>query len=416
MRCRGSHRTETTAALGGHRNGARAGRPATGLWRALHVEAVGRPYRFGTRRAVRPAQTLRRIRPLLAPVGITRLADVTGLDWVGLPVYQAIRPTSRNLSVSQGKGLTRDQAKVSALMESLELYHAEEIRQPAVRATMGAMRRELAYDPCALALARPSYLRDETVLDWVEATDLATGAPTWVPLALCRLRALEKDRLHIPLFRATSNGLASGNTVGEALIHGLCEVIERDAIWRHHELQFDPERTIDPASITRRLARRLLDGLAGLGFRTHIADVGGPTGLPSFVVWLNHPDAPVLHGGAGCHPSRLTALLRALTEAVQSRLTMIAGSRDDLSRGSYRRTAAPGSRRVPFPSEAHRDFRRCPSLALASWGEQADELVRRIRRVTGMAPLAVDLTRPELGLPVVFVVAPGLGAEELALR
>ncbi len=392
------------------RFGPLAGRPTTELWRGLRADMAERLYRFGTRRAVRPVETLRRIRPLLAPAGITRLADVTGLDWVGVPVYQAIRPNSRNLSVSQGKGLTRDQAKVSALMEGLELFHAEEVRQPTVRAAVGAMRRELAYDPYQLQLSRPSYLRDETVLDWVAATDLATGAPTWVPRRLCDLDFRVPERRYAPLFRAGSNGLASGNTVGEALIHGLCEVIERDATADGLRIQFDPERTIGHGSITPSLARRLLDRLARAGFETHIADVGGPTGLPSFAVWLNHPDVPVLHGGSGCHPSRLTALLRALTEAVQSRLTGIAGSRDDIRRDRYRRPLLPpgGQRRPPFPAEARRDFRRCPSLPTVGWGAQVDEIVRRVRRVTGMAPLAVDLTRPEFGIPVVFVVAPGL--------
>ncbi|MCI0584144.1 MAG: hypothetical protein L0227_14890, partial [Chloroflexi bacterium] len=72
------------------RFGPLAGRPTTELWRGLRADMAERLYRFGTRRAVRPAETLRRIRPLLAPAGITRLADVTGLDWVGVPVYQAV--------------------------------------------------------------------------------------------------------------------------------------------------------------------------------------------------------------------------------------------------------------------------------------------------------------------------------------
>ena len=77
---------------------------------------------------------------------------MTGLDWVGIPVYQAARPNSRSLSVSQGKGLTPTQAKVSALMEALEGFHAEEIRLPAVTETVGAMRGSLGYDPRALPL------------------------------------------------------------------------------------------------------------------------------------------------------------------------------------------------------------------------------------------------------------------------
>src|SRR5215472_9591286 len=103
---------------------------STPLWERIVSDTARPRYHFGTQRAAAPDETLRRIKPLLPRAGITRLADVTGLDWIGLPVYQAIRPNSRNISVSQGKGLTRAQAKVSALMESLESFHAECIQQP----------------------------------------------------------------------------------------------------------------------------------------------------------------------------------------------------------------------------------------------------------------------------------------------
>lgn len=85
----------------------------------------------GTHRARLPEDTLRGLEPILDQVGITRIADVTWLDEIGIPVYQAIRPDSWSLCVSQGKGLTGDLAKVSAVMESIELWHAE--RMPAAR-------------------------------------------------------------------------------------------------------------------------------------------------------------------------------------------------------------------------------------------------------------------------------------------
>jgi len=187
-------------------------------------------YRFGTRRVVTPAETLRRIQPLLKPAGITRVADITGLDWLGIPVYQAIRPNSRTLSVSQGKGLTRAQAKVSALMESLEFFHSEELDRPTIRATVGDLRSELAYDPYSLGLRDDHILTDRTTLTWVDATDLETGAQTWVPRDLVALDFRVAERRDVPLFHQSSNGLASGNVQAEALLHGLCEVIERDSI------------------------------------------------------------------------------------------------------------------------------------------------------------------------------------------
>lgn len=382
-------------------------------------------YHLGTHRACPPDRTLRRIEPFLAPAGITRLADVTGLDWVGMPVYQAIRPNSRNISVSQGKGLTRTQAKVSALMEALESFHAEDPPGAAVHAPIadldlgydpyelaiamapspGTVCRDPSYDPFGPPIGRPTLLTDDTPLDWLAAVNLLTGAGARVPRPLCHLDFCTEERPRLPLFRATSNGLASGNTDAEAVVHGLCEVVERDSVWRAQGGRFDPDRCLAPATVTSRRAAALLDRFGSRGLRTRMVDVTGPVGLPCFEVFLAHPDLPFSYHGAGCHLDRDTALLRALTEAAQSRLGHIAGSRDDLFRQTY---TTPADVMAPFALEARRDYSSVPSLSMDSWTGAIAEIAGRIAAVTGAAPLAVDLTRQDFGLPVVFVVAPGL--------
>jgi len=382
----------------------------TGLWRRIAADAAVPGYRFGTHRTIQPAETLRRIWPLLRPAGITRLADVTGLDWVGLPVYQAIRPNSRALSASQGKGLTRAQAKVSALMEALEAFHAEDIHQPRVRETVGGMRRRLGYDLRTLALNHPALVTDSLVLDWLGATDLSTGAPTWIPRQVCELDLRVRPRVHVPVFRSSSNGLCTGNAIAEALLHGLCEVIERDSCHRQDRAWLEPARRVIPETVTERLPQRLLERFFHAGMEVQIVDMSGPTGLPCFETWLDHPDGPALTRGSGCHPSRAVALIRSLTEAAQSRLTYIAGTRDDISRAVYRAAAAPVRGRLPAASSigAERHFGSIPTPSGSGFGPQLRDAVRRVRTLTGMSPMAVDLTRADIGLPVMFVVAPGL--------
>jgi ribosomal protein S12 methylthiotransferase accessory factor len=90
------------------------------------------PKRFmdGTHRARSPAETFADFGRHLQAMGITRLANVTGLDVIGIPVYMAVRPNSRSITVSQGKGLDREAARVSALMESAEAWHAETVNLP----------------------------------------------------------------------------------------------------------------------------------------------------------------------------------------------------------------------------------------------------------------------------------------------
>ena len=98
------------------------------------AEAFGRKtykaYLDGTHRSIDPAETVRRIKPFMADFGITRVANVTGLDWVGIPVVTVSRPNSRSLSVSQGKGLTLDAAIASGIMEAIELHYAERLALP----------------------------------------------------------------------------------------------------------------------------------------------------------------------------------------------------------------------------------------------------------------------------------------------
>lgn len=399
------------------------------LWQTIRDEGESSVYHFGTYRVAPPSQTLRRIRPYLGHAGITRLADVTGLDYLGVPVYQAVRPASRNISVSQGKGLTREQAQVSALMESLESFHAENIPLPSRRETVSAMRRELRYSLTALPLIRktvgascrrreydlfappvgaPTFLRDSMPIDWLPATDLSDGTSTWVPRQLCELNFCVGRRLCLPLFRATSNGLASGNNITEALIHGLCEVIERDSAHRNKTAWADPAHCINCSTISSRIIERLLERFARCGVKTHIVDVSGPTGLPCFEAFIADFESAT-YKGLGCHMNRSTALLRALTEAAQGRLAHITGSRDDLYRSTYRLTPlAEPKQKLPSVAESRKSFTDAPTLPVSDLSAALKEIVRRVRTATGFSPLAVNLTKTEFNIPVVFVVAPGL--------
>jgi ribosomal protein S12 methylthiotransferase accessory factor len=295
-------------------------------------------------------------------------------------------------------------------MEALEGFHAEDIRTPCIQDTIGSMRSQLGYDLHGLALNHPALLNDGLRVEWLPATDLVTGGPSWVPRQLCNLDLRADLRFDVPIFRTSSNGLCSGNTTAEALLHGLCEVIERDSCLRYDEARFEPDRCVAPDTISSGLAQRLLRQFSSAGMRIQITDMSGPTGLPCFEVWLDHPDGPSLTRGSGCHPAKAVALIRALTEAAQSRLTYIAGSRDDIPRRIYRAPSECRPRRVFQPSTtAERNFSAAPTMPFAPFGAQIRNIAQRIRAVTGMSPMGVDLMRDDLQLPVFFVIAPGLG-------
>lgn len=186
----------------------------------------------GTHRAVEFQETLAQITPLLGRAGITRVSDVTGLDAVGIPVFFATRPNSRSLSVTQGKGLTPAAARASAIMEAVEHYHAESATIPLRLCRV----EDVAEFGLLCQLHRlPGFcwgdakLQPSTRLLWAPATDFRSQEERWVPFELVHLDCTAPSPEGSGHFPLSSNGLASGNTPNEAFVHGLLELIERDA-------------------------------------------------------------------------------------------------------------------------------------------------------------------------------------------
>lgn len=372
-------------------------------------------YRRGTHRAVPPAETVARLRPLMPALGITRLADVTGLDRIGVPVFQAVRPLSRSVSVSQGKGLDADAARASALMEAAETWHAERADLP----LRLARERDLpgrVVDTAALPrVAGAPYDRDLPIL-WAEGRGLATGLPAWVPYEPVHTDYTLPQPAGTGLFLASTNGLASGNTREEAVVHALCELIERDAVslWFRLGAGAQAATAVDLGALDDPACRAVVDRVRAAGFDLAAWHVTSDLGVPAYLCLLVDARDQDGHGGlgAGCHPAREVALLRALTEAVQVRMTYISGARDDIAAEEYaagsradrlakaRRLAArqgAGLRLADLPTREHPDF-----AADTAW------LLERLAAAGLGEPLMVDLMRPDLGIPVVRVVAPGL--------
>jgi YcaO-like protein with predicted kinase domain len=380
----------------------------------------------GTHRTRSPAQTVADYGRHMARLGITRLANVTGLDVIGLPVWVAIRPTSRGLSVSQGKGLDHDAARASALMESIESWHAERVERPMRWESYDALRRIApAVDVRQVPARAGSVVRTDVPLLWVEGWDLVEGEPCWVPFESVTTNFVTPARGN-STFLMSSNGLSSGNHLLEAIAHALCEVIERDALTLWHLLAPDASKacqldvsTIDDPGCVATIAR-----LAEAGVGVAAWDITSDADVPAYCAVIHEAgDRPRwrpmgMFSGYGCHLAPGVALLRALTEAVQSRLTMISGSRDDLFYRDYVHCSNPDDlaqmiQRVTTPPPA-RDFRGRAAIATASFEDDLAALLARLRRIGVERAVAVDLTRAELGIPVVKVVVPGLEAMSLA--
>ncbi|MCB1762399.1 MAG: YcaO-like family protein, partial [Gammaproteobacteria bacterium] len=106
-------------------------------------------------------------------MGITRIANVTGLDCTGIPVVMVARPNSRSISVFQGKGVTLEAAMASGLMEAVESYHAETITKPLTFASYEELRyTHRVLHPAALPKSPDSLFHPTQPLLWIESYDL----------------------------------------------------------------------------------------------------------------------------------------------------------------------------------------------------------------------------------------------------
>jgi YcaO-like protein with predicted kinase domain len=359
-------------------------------------------YQAGTYRSAVPEDTWERVGPMLPRFGITRVADITGLDDLGLPVHVAYRPDGLTYAVSIGTGASAAQSRVSAVMESIEAWHAENLR-PTTVARCGAAELGLDYGVRALNLAPRSPLTEHTVLDWVPGRGLLTGRRTLAPADLIRLDLTPAVDWAQALFQVTSNGLATGNTSADAQLHGLVEVIERDSVAGYLAQPSRAGGYVDVSTCAAPQARRIFQALAAAGCTVLVRDITGRVGLPCYAAIIWSPDVPVNCGGYGCHVDRGIALGRALAEAVQTRLALIAGARDDIDAGSYAEAPPPRQPQdlLPFPAE--------PSWAA---GRDLRTVIRHcaglVSAVTGAEPFLVDLSQPEIGIPAVKVIAPGL--------
>lgn len=371
-------------------------------------------------RAVSVQQALKLVRPVAARLGITRVTDITRLDRIGMPVFASIRPNASDgsLCVNAGKGLTIGEARIGAYMEAVEFAYAEpaaaNIEPELCRARDvldGCKRRNAILDLCPVYGVGISL---DARLECVKAEALR-GAAARVPAELVFF-PYEQPRRRA-FFGSSTNGLASGSTLLEATVHALLEVVERDIaaferlgrasyLIEYHSLP-DAHRSI----ITRMREQ-------GFELVVHWLPNEYDVACVRAVLWETGELNPLLIAdGYGCHLDPSVALTRAITEAVQSRLTMIHGARDDITlcyakfKGWSRTRRARYAKRVlaTMCHEKERfDFRRARKNAegCKSLEDVLACLCDALARAGMQQVLRVRMTPPDTRVHVVRVIVP----------
>lgn len=376
---------------------------------------------FGcTHRAIAPEETIKNVESKLRAAGVTRVAEITHLDRVGIPVYSAIRPTAAEgaVSIYAGKGATKPQAKASAMMESFERYSAElhaDDKQKFINGVFEGSEGELNRYIRPSLLILPNLLFDpETAeVEWVRSTNLKDDKDVLVPAnAVYHPYVPERS---VKLFQSNTNGLASGNRLEEAVFHGIMEVVERDA-WSIFESKRQSKPEINCENTENQIIKNILTMFNDAGIHVKLVDLTDDVEITTVAAVSDDTvlkDPALLTLGVGTHLDPEVAVIRALTEVAQSRATQIHGTREDTVRAVFMRKAGyERMKRINShwfgESEKSIEITEMKNISGKSFKEDIETSKKLLSKCGFEDVLYVDLTRPEIEIPVVRVIIPGM--------
>jgi oxazoline/thiazoline synthase len=326
---------------------------------------------------------------------------------------------------SFGKGSTAEQAEASALMEAIErysgIYQGDEIRSTKRFTDFAegeAVRPNdiLNYSEAQYAIRNDHSQHDEAHpapepfdpdarIEWSPVWSLRDQRFKYIPTSLLYFFYSGPRAFH-----TDSNGCAAGNTVQEAIVQGFLELVERDAyaIWWYNRSQ---RAEVDLSRIEDSYVRDLQSQFADFGRKVWVLDVTSDLGVPTYVAimhWIKNGQEHI-EFGSGAHFDPRIALLRTLTELSQFlAIGMMNG-------GSGEKPSLDGVtplkiENYPFLLPAKNPI-PTPQLGLpiprSTTREQVDACVEIARRA-GHDFMVLDQTRPDVGVPVVRVIVPGL--------
>ena len=368
-------------------------------------------------RTMPPEETLAKVIPLLETAGLEEPEDITSKDNVGIPVFSVERDETAlgKPKFYNGKGATREQALASAVMESLERYSAEQRETDEIVYGTYAQACDvmMTVDPKDLILPLPVYDRylDETIA-WTQGFEMFRGCPIWVPA--CAVFYPYYPDGDYQLFKFHTNGIASGNTMEEAILHALFEDIERDA-WSicEYRARTNADVVIDDDDS---VPARLLAKFADKGIEIHLKDLTSDIGIPTIGAAADDTvtqDPELLTIGVGTHLNPEIATIRAITEVAQSRATHKHGAKinaqlqkvaQDMGYEKIKKVNHMwfGENRKKIRLSDYRD-ESTPYVL-----DDIEVVLKHLMDSGFQSVIACDLTRPELGVPSVRMIVPGL--------
>ena len=414
--------------------------------------------------------TLAKIIPICNDIGVTRISDITYMDKLYIPNFSAVLPdTEDSIWVYSGKGITKQHAKVSALMESIERYCSlpSTYSKSFIHGThveLSKIYKKVLHPNEVVEPVEPIYKDKESIIDYVLGFDLLKNEEVLVPAQVVFSKYSAKSPSINVFPYSHTNGLASGNVLEEAICHGLCEVIERDAIsiadlcsssipysilenitkslknanYGSYLINQIPEDVfVDDSTIypdvniseivkefepIKFLVRKFTDvGIPLLIKDITQKDIGIPTFVASSIEWITN-DYGYFAKGYGTHPDSRIALIRAITELSQTRAVNIHGARDDLKKIQYRDNDEIYKRKWQFITSSSTNTNNNKNIAFSKIKTYIKKdilddiklILNKLKKAGLKRAIVVDLTNPNVGIPVVRIIVPGLETFEVA--
>jgi ribosomal protein S12 methylthiotransferase accessory factor len=358
---------------------------------------------------VAPLTTIQKVREALQKKHHDILERTLRIDTgrLGIPVYMSLCGAEALRSIGttkqMGKGCTPEQAEASALMELVERYSFFRfMKQRHFIETHYSCIREEALDfkyiPLSVYDPDPQDQRnrlcfEELPMRWAWALDIAHEKEVLIPIDWFYL-------IH------EYNGSAAGNSIEEAILQGLCEVVERhvSSVITHQRMETP---TINPKTIRNPAAQDLLKKFETNGIEVYLKDFSLNTGIPTVGTLAydpsTFPDSSEIVFTAGTSTDPEKSVIRALTEVAQ-----LAG--EFQHKTTYRPTLPKFTRLeetwyLTSPSNVV-DVSTLPNLSNPDFLQEIQSCISTLKNI-GLDVSAVDVTHPEIGIPAVYVIIPG---------
>jgi ribosomal protein S12 methylthiotransferase accessory factor len=371
-------------------------------------------YILETHRSKTPDATLQFIRNIKELVSMIDFREASDLDRIGIPVFICHRTRPDNSRTSHtGKGVSQIQAQVSLTMESIERYSSEfrdEYKSKLVSGSYNQLKRNFnILDPHEMILSKISDYDHDRDIHWVWGCDLARDEDILVP-ACAVYHPYPLDNAF--LMDTHTNGIAAGNTMEEAVVHGLAEVIERDA-WSiaRYERNYSDAMLIEDEPVNQFIIN-IFERFENANIEIVAKDITSDIGVPVIAAFSRDLVYPTMRpiDGFGAHLDPRVAMVRSLLEIVTTRALFIQkfgieGMCEPVTAYLGDQESTDDPRFYAYNQKGLRDIE-------VSYGK---DILLDVRTIIGKLQarglervIAVNLTRPDTGIPTVRMIVPGL--------